>query len=214
MTSAEATPNSPPRPPIRIRMADLAQRRDAEALLSLLDAYARDPMGEGRPLTAETRACLIPALRRVPNALVFLAWSPVVSELASASASASTLASAAEADAPAQRGGSEASAHRSQAVGAAVCFVGFSTFRARGLINVHDLAVLPDWRGYGIGGRLLGAVEGLARRRGYCKVTLEVRLDNPAQRLYRRSGYGAAALGESGDDASIQYAFLEKRLDD
>src|SRR6478672_1112736 len=32
-------------------------------------------------------------------------------------------------------------------VGVAVCFVGFSTFAARPLLNVHDLAVLPEYRG-------------------------------------------------------------------
>jgi len=191
-------------------MADLARPRDADALLRVLDAYSRDPMGEARPLTAEARACLIPALRRVPNALVFLAWAQV----APGPDSASRLVPAVGSGPAANRGRSVEPAPCSQPVGAAVCFVGFSTFRARGLINVHDLAVLPDWRGYGVGTRLLGAVEGLARRRGYCKITLEARLDNPAQRLYRRSGYGAGAVGEPGDGANVQYAFLEKRLDD
>src|SRR5438552_2448132 len=31
-------------------------------------------------------------------------------------------------------------------IGIAVCFVGFSTFAARPLLNVHDLAVLPEYR--------------------------------------------------------------------
>ncbi len=38
-----------------------------------------------------------------------------------------------------------------QAVGIAVCFLGFSTFAARPLINIHDLAVLPTCRGKGVG---------------------------------------------------------------
>ena len=46
----------------------------------------------------------------------------------------------------------------SEAVGIAVCFRGFSTFAARPLINLHDLAVLPQFRRRGIGGRLLEAV--------------------------------------------------------
>jgi GNAT superfamily N-acetyltransferase len=92
-------------------------------------------------------------------------------------------------------------------VGVAVCFTGFSTFRARPLTNVHDLAVLPGWRGHGIGRRLLAAVEALARERGHCKVTLEVREDNAAARtLYRRLGFGAGA--------GAQHLFLEKRLAD
>jgi GNAT superfamily N-acetyltransferase len=100
-------------------------------------------------------------------------------------------------------------------VGIAVCFTGFSTFRARPLTNVHDLAVLPDWRGRGIGRRLLAAVEALARERQHCKVTLEVREDNSAARgLYRSLGFGAGAGGstDTGDDAPVQYLFLEKRL--
>ena len=36
---------------------------------------------------------------------------------------------------------------RDEAVGLAVCFRGFSTFNARPLINIHDLAVLPTCRG-------------------------------------------------------------------
>jgi ribosomal protein S18 acetylase RimI-like enzyme len=94
-------------------------------------------------------------------------------------------------------------------VGAAVCLTGFSTFRARALTNVHDLAVVPNWRGRGIGRRLLAAVEDLARGRGHCKITLGVREDNPAaMALYRRGGFGA---GQSAGQ-SVQYLFLEKRL--
>ncbi len=76
-------------------------------------------------------------------------------------------------------------------VGIAVCFRGFSTFTARPLINVHDLAVLPTHRSQGIGSRLLEAVCDRARESGCCKVTLEVRESNAAaQRLYGRHGFG------------------------
>jgi ribosomal protein S18 acetylase RimI-like enzyme len=100
-------------------------------------------------------------------------------------------------------------------VGAAVCFTGFSTFRARPLTNVHDLAVLGPWRGRGIGRRLLAAVEDISRRRCHCKVTLEVREDNPAAlTLYRSAGFGAGLGGGSGcgQGAQVQYLFMEKRL--
>jgi ribosomal protein S18 acetylase RimI-like enzyme len=160
---------------IQIRPADLEQPEHAAALLFMLNAYASDPMGDGRGLSAETRACLIPALRRVSGAFVLLAFAD------------------------------------DQPVGVAVCLAGFSTFRARGLFNVHDLAVLPRWRGQGIGRRLLRAVETEARARGYCKITLEVRADNgAAMALYRRLGYGA---GVSSGDAA-QYLFMERRLGD
>jgi ribosomal protein S18 acetylase RimI-like enzyme len=95
-------------------------------------------------------------------------------------------------------------------VGVAVCFTGFSTFRARPLTNVHDLAVDPKWRGRGVGTRLLDAVVAQARAQGHCKVTLEVREDNTgAMALYRRRGFGP---GESAGQP-VQYWFLEKRLD-
>jgi ribosomal protein S18 acetylase RimI-like enzyme len=74
--------------------------------------------------------------------------------------------------------------------GLTICFVGFSTFKARPLLNVHDLAVAPEFRGRGIGKALLDAVSDDARRLGYCKVTLEVRADNAkALELYRRAGF-------------------------
>ena len=76
-------------------------------------------------------------------------------------------------------------------VGVAVCFRLFSTFAGRPLLNIHDIAVDRAHRGRGIGTRLLQAVEESARDSGCCKVTLEVRQDNPsAERLYRRFGFG------------------------
>jgi ribosomal protein S18 acetylase RimI-like enzyme len=78
----------------------------------------------------------------------------------------------------------------SRPVGAAVCLWGFSTFAGRPLVNVHDLAVLPEHRGRGIGRRLLAEVERRARARGCCKITLEVHDTNEgAKRLYREVGF-------------------------
>ena len=96
-----------------------------------------------------------------------------------------------------------------KAVGLAVCFVGFSTFRASPLLNVHDLAVLPECRGLGIGRRLLAAAEACARQRGCCKLTLEVRQDNHRARgLYQTFGFGRAPAGEE----RAPTLFLEKFL--
>jgi len=180
------TPNLPVAPIRRVRIhvreADLSEHADGEALLSLLDAYARDPMGDGRPLGREVRNALIPALRRVPDVLVLLAFAR-----------------------------DDDAAPDWQPAGVAVCFSGFSTFRAKTLLNVHDLTVRPGWRRHGIATRLLAAVETAARARGCCKVTLEVRADNAAaRRLYDRLGYGT---GSSGADP-VQYLFIEKRLGD
>ena len=74
-------------------------------------------------------------------------------------------------------------------IGIANCFTGYSTFYARPLINIHDLAVLPQSRGLGIGKKLLDAVSTEAINRGCCKVTLEVRDDNAAKNLYLRAGF-------------------------
>jgi ribosomal protein S18 acetylase RimI-like enzyme len=83
-------------------------------------------------------------------------------------------------------------------VALATCFRGFSTFRALPLINISDLAVLPDYRGRGIGKQLLTAVEDKARTLGCCKVTLEVQENNTrARNVYERSGFEQAVYGET-----------------
>jgi ribosomal protein S18 acetylase RimI-like enzyme len=89
-----------------------------------------------------------------------------------------------------------------QAVGIATCFRGFSTFFAKPLINIHDLAVLPAHRGRGIGRQLLKRVGMSARESGCCKVTLEVQENNTrARRLYEDSGYAQAVYGEPAGGA-------------
>lgn len=96
-----------------------------------------------------------------------------------------------------------------EAVGLAVCFLGFSTFAARPLLNVHDLAVLASYRRRGIGRLLLEHVARAGQALGCCKLTLEVRADNqPAQRLYEEVGFANAATYGSG----VRVWFLEKRL--
>ncbi len=87
-------------------------------------------------------------------------------------------------------------------VGIATCFRGFSTFAARPLLNLHDLAVLPEYRGRGIGQRLLAAVEAKARQLGCCKVTLEVQENNDrARRVYGEAGFAQSVYGESAGGA-------------
>lgn len=97
----------------------------------------------------------------------------------------------------------------SRFVGIAVCFVGFSTFAARPVLNLHDLAVTADYRGRGVGKALLHHVEEKARQLDCCKITLEVRYDNDvAKHLYRKVGFLGSA--EPNDFASTW--FLEKPL--
>jgi ribosomal protein S18 acetylase RimI-like enzyme len=89
-------------------------------------------------------------------------------------------------------------------VGVANCFVGFSTFKARPLINVHDLGVVHTARGRGVGKALLDAVAEKSRMMGGCKVTLEVLESNHARRLYEREGF---RYGEP------RYLFMSRPLD-
>jgi len=75
-------------------------------------------------------------------------------------------------------------------IGIALCFRGFSSFYAKPLINIHDLAVLPEYRGQGIGRRLLEAVAEHGRTIGCCKLTLETQEHNyKAQKLYGSVGF-------------------------
>ncbi|HEY6419908.1 MAG TPA: GNAT family N-acetyltransferase [Candidatus Binataceae bacterium] len=80
--------------------------------------------------------------------------------------------------------------------GFAICFLGFSTFNARGIINIHDVFVAPEVRGTGLGKKLLDRIEAKARELDCCRLTLEVREDNHVARgLYCKFGFGRAEFG-------------------
>jgi ribosomal protein S18 acetylase RimI-like enzyme len=75
-------------------------------------------------------------------------------------------------------------------VGLMIAMEGFSTFAARPLMNIHDVAVHPDHRGRGVGTALFSEIEKIALKRGCCKLTLEVLSGNEgAKRLYGRLGF-------------------------
>lgn len=73
--------------------------------------------------------------------------------------------------------------------GIANCFFGFSTFKASRVLNIHDLAVLEEFRGRGVGRSLINYAVQKARMEKCSKVTLEVREDNRAKRLYESEGF-------------------------
>jgi ribosomal protein S18 acetylase RimI-like enzyme len=157
---------------LTVRPADLTDPADAEAVVAMLDAYARDPLGMSAPLPAEVRSVLIDRLRDVPH-WIGLAW------------------------------------QRDRPVGIAVCFFGFSTFRAKPLLNLHDFAVVPEARGLGVGRVLMEAVLAAAKERGCCKVTLEVRNDNDrAKRLY-----AAAGFSPHDPDCDASFEFWKRDID-
>lgn len=158
---------------LAITRADFADPADAAALVEVLDAYARDPMGGAAPLPADVRERLVPAMAEVPGAFALLARLD------------------------------------GEPVGLATCFMGFSTFAARPLVNIHDVSVIPGHRGKGIARALFSAVEDEARRRGACKVTLEVLSGNTrAKELYASLGYGDFQLDPKAGTA----LFWQKRL--
>ncbi|MBN2442989.1 MAG: GNAT family N-acetyltransferase [Spirochaetales bacterium] len=80
----------------------------------------------------------------------------------------------------------------SNIAGTAVCFIVYSTFLAKPALNIHDLAVLPDFRKKGLGRQLLQTVETFSLSENMGRITLEVRRDNTyARNLYQQMGYQA-----------------------
>lgn len=153
---------------MNIRLANYTNAVDQAALLTLLDMYARDPMGGGEPLSESVRAGLCEALHVTPGAHSWIAW---VQE---------------------------------QPVGLLNAFIGFSTFKAKPLLNIHDLAVQPDWRGRGVGRALLNVAQERAEALGCCKLTLEVLCGNhSARRTYEAFGFENYVLNPEVGDARL-----------
>ncbi|MBU1341252.1 MAG: GNAT family N-acetyltransferase [Proteobacteria bacterium] len=59
---------------IEIFEANLDLTLHSQAVLELLNAYAQDPMGDGKPLTQEVLKELIPGLLQHPTTIIFLAF--------------------------------------------------------------------------------------------------------------------------------------------
>jgi ribosomal protein S18 acetylase RimI-like enzyme len=97
-----------------------------------------------------------------------------------------------------------------KAVGLINCIEGFSTFACKPLVNIHDVAVLPGYRGQRIGEKMLALVDEISRQRGACKLTLEVLQGNHgAIKLYERVGFAGYQL----DPAMGQAQFFQKWLE-
>lgn len=95
----------------------------------------------------------------------------------------------------------------------AVGYIGVWLIAGEG--HVTNVAVHPDFRGQGIGRRLLLAIEKIALARGHRRMTLEVRTSNDiAQHLYRKLGYVAAGIRrkyyrDNNEDALIMWKSLD-----
>ena len=96
-----------------------------------------------------------------------------------------------------------------QVAGFSICFEGFSTFACAPLLNIHDFAILPSFRGRGLGSILLEGIEESCKSFGCCKITLEVLEGNEvARKLYKKQGYVPYEL----DPAMGKALFLQKKL--
>ena len=78
------------------------------------------------------------------------------------------------------------------------CFMAFSTFKCKPIVNIHDVAVMSEFRGLGLSRLMMAKVEEIARERGCCKLTLEVLEGNTlAQAAYRNYGFSGYELDEA-----------------
>jgi ribosomal protein S18 acetylase RimI-like enzyme len=94
-------------------------------------------------------------------------------------------------------------------VGLINCLEGYSTFKAKPLLNVHDIAVLAGHRGQGVGQALLKAAQDHAHTRGCCKLTLEVLSGNaPALASYKRFGFAQYELNPAAGQAQFMQKWL------
>ncbi len=154
-------------------IADLAEPLHAEAVIYLLNEYAKDEMGGGCELSETVKNNLIPELMKRSHVFAIIAFVQ---------------------DEPA---------------GLAICIEGFSSFACMPLLNIHDIVVLPKFRGLKLSQKLLAKTEELAKKRKCCKLTLEVLEGNKiAQNAYRSFGFAGYEL----DPKMGKAMFWQKKL--
>lgn len=96
-----------------------------------------------------------------------------------------------------------------QPLGLVNCFMGFSTFLCKPLVNIHDVVVSSAARGQGVCTLMLEKVAQEARERGCIKITLEVLEKNhPARAAYRKCGFRPYALEEEFGKAEFWQRYL------
>lgn len=74
--------------------------------------------------------------------------------------------------------------------------------------HIGRMAVLPAWRGCGVGKALLAATEGAAQARGFALIELSAQ--TRAAGFYTAAGF--AATGAEYEEAGIPHVAMQKRL--
>jgi ribosomal-protein-alanine N-acetyltransferase len=101
------------------------------------------------------------------------------------------------------------------AKGSAGTVVGFCSFWfVFDQMHINNLAVLPEYRGRGLGTRLLDFILREASREGARWATLEVRRSNEgARRLYARMGFQEAGVRRDYYSKPVEDALILTKLD-
>lgn len=182
-----------------ISEADLTDPFDLASTVGLVDAYASEPIGLGRPLGEAGRDRLASLLTSTPGVFALLAVQSGIGSGAGADPGADPGAGV--------FGPDGRSSGTGEAIGVAVYQVGISSFAQRVRVNIHDLYVRPAWRGRGVASGLIESVCQRSAAVGAAAVSLEVRSDNPrAAALYERLGFG--------DPGGVATRFLVRGLGD
>lgn len=164
---------------------DYHNAQQAADLLEMIQMYASDPMGAGKPLSSDITASLIAQMSLRPHVFSVLAYAELTRD-----------------DTLAQKS-------NIQPVGFANCIESFSTFKAKTVVNIHDFAIIKEARGQGISQGMMDYIEMLSKEKGACKITLEVLEGNiAAQKAYIKSGFKGYEL----DPSMGQAMFWEKPL--
>jgi GNAT superfamily N-acetyltransferase len=192
---------------IEVIPIDLSQAAHVEGLKAMLSEYAMSTEGGASPLQDE-------ALERLPRLLAsrshyagWLAWTHSPD-----SGPDDRRVPAIEGPRGLRRadGAPGEPAPSARCIGLLNAFEGISTFKAKPLLNIHDIAVTAQCRGRGVGRALMAAAEAYAKERGCCKLTLEVLEGNTrAIGLYRSVGFDPYEL----DPAMGRALFFEKWID-
>jgi len=156
-----------------ILLADLSLPSHGEAIIYLLNEYAKDDMGGSMELSIFVKNNLVSELKKWQGVYIILAFVD------------------------------------GNPAGLVNCFEGFSTFACKPLLNIHDVIVIPDYRGRGISKKMLNKAEEIALGLGCCKLTLEVLEGNTiAQVAYKSCGYSGYELNPKMGKAM----FWQKKL--